>query len=368
MKTLLVTVDSLRYDHYQFMENTKTYLGESHDRAFSTATATLGAFPTMMTGRYDVNHRIRPDDSFVTEISETTIGITSNRLVSERYGYDGGFNTFISPVSRGEEDLKDKLAEKVPRGLLYQTAAKLWSTYQRVSEPVSDLGKSFRPGDEIVEEFLQEIEEEDEWFGWLHFMEPHHPYDPEGTELSRAEAQSTTREAIAGGNPSQSEVIRDLYRQEVIEVDIHLEKLWRKIPQDTRIIFAADHGEMLGEDGIWGHPGSLLRPELLHIPFATKNITVDSPVVSFIDIPSLVLGEEFYESGLPRNVAFSSMQDMKCAFNRDHIAKEGGVLTLDGEEGDDPKLERALASFEPASITKQDAIEEDLKALGYLEE
>lgn len=367
MKRLLVTVDSLRLDHYQFMEHTQAYMGDSHPRAFSTATATMGAFPTMMTGRYDANHSIDPRDSFVNSIGDPSIGITTNRLTTADYGYDGGFDTFISPSTRGEDTLKDKAARQISNDTLYRIAATGWSLLQQVTPTTTS--KSFRRTDDVVDQFLDWINGKEEWFGWLHLMEPHHPYDPDGTSLSRSKAQSISRNAIATNEASNPETIRELYKQEVIETDERLKRLWENLPEDTRTIFTADHGELLGEDGVWGHPGQMFHPDILRIPFAMRNISVDSDVVSFIDIPALLLGQDWQESKLQRTIAFASMSGMKCAFDENHILSDDDYYAIESTDSDpSPHLQRELESFTPSQITKQDGIKEDLRALGYLDE
>lgn len=367
MKRLLVTVDSLRLDHYHLMEHTSEFLGPSHGRAFSTATATMGVFPTMMTGRYDINAYIDPLDSWIHEIGEPSIGITANRLTSVRYGYDDGFDYFTSPVSRGDESFKDRIAGKIPNGSVYRTASRLWSFWQQHGS--SGVGKSFRSTDEIVGEFLDWRRNRDDWFAWLHLMEPHHPYDPDNAETSRAASQALSRDAIATNDPPDPEIVRDLYRQEVIETDSRLERLWDAIPKDTQVVFAADHGELLGENGIWGHPGQTFHPDVLRIPFATHNLTVGSGVVSFIDIPALFFDRDWRESRLERDVAFASMGGMKCAFDTAHMLTENEYYALDDiNTGPSSRLRRALESFTPSQVTKGDAIEADLEALGYLDE
>lgn len=367
MKRLLVTVDSLRLDHYQFMQNTRAFLGDSHQRSFSTATATLGAFPTMMTGRYDVNHSMDPAESFVHKIDERSIGITTNRLTSVDYGYSGGFTEFVSPSTRGDETLKDKTAQRISNDTIYRIAAKGWSLFQRLTPMTTS--KSFRRGDDVIDEFLAWIDNTDDWFAWLHFMEPHHPYDPDGGLVPRDEAQAISRDAVATNKPSDPETVRELYKQEVVEIDSRLGRLWDAIPDETATIFAADHGELLGEDEIWGHPGQMFHPDILRIPFATRNIKVDSDVVSFLDIPALFFGHDWRESRLERDIAFASMSGMKCAFDSTHMLTEDEKYTLDGSNTEPTsQLQRALGSFNPSQITKQDAIEDDLRALGYLDE
>lgn len=366
MKRLLVTVDSLRYDHYQHMPNTRSTLGESHDRAFAVASATAGAFPQMMSGHHDTTAHLEPGVSWIHEVDDPTLGITSNRLTSERYGYGGGFDTFISPLSEGDISLKDRVASRVPNGTrMFEMGSRIWSIWQRLRP--TKTAKSFREADNIIREFQDWSSGKSNWFAWLHLMEPHHPYDPNKSELSRTKSQVLTRDVVASNGGGDTETARALYRQEVEETDAKLAALWDWIPDNTKVIFTADHGEMLGENDIWGHPGQTFHPKILRIPFATKNIEVDSPVVSFIDVPAYLLGHDWKRSCTSREIAYASMNGKKCVFDRNHLYSADGAITLDDGNGDpDPRLQRAFDNFDPNQITKTDGVEEDLRALGYI--
>lgn len=362
MKRLLVTVDSLRLDHYQYMPKTQSALGDTHQRVFSTASATMGAFPSMFTGDYEkIEDEMDPGRSFVTDIDDFSVGITTNRLVSERYGYDDGFDHFTSPITRGDESLKDKIAPHIPDSL-YGPASDVWSLFQKTTEIVSETPKSFRRTEDVIDEFFEVTEDKDDWFAWLHLMEPHHPYDPDGTDLTRAKSQSISREAIASGDPDDPDLVRELYRQEVREVDAQLSRLWRSIDSDTQIIFTADHGEMLGERGIWGHPGMTMEPEILRIPFGIKGFDVESSVVSFMDVRDLFRGID-----VDRDVAYASMGEAKIVMNERHMATETEVFDFSRNPAEDSDLQDKLEEFKPSGITKRDGLKEDLRALGYVD-
>lgn len=366
MKTLLVTVDSLRHDHFEYMPETRSFLDRTYDRAFAPSTATIGSFPGIIGGEF-ANGAGLTGDSVATRIDEYSVGVTTNHLLSEKYGYDDGFDGFDSPKGGGET-VKDKAAIHLTRGsLAFRVASWGWNQYQRLTSIRTDVNKSFRPAEDVIAQFKSEIEGRNDWFGWLHFMEPHHPYDPDGGELSRAEAQRFTRKVLAGsGDESDRERARELYRLEVEELDEKLATLWESIPDDTRVVFCADHGELLGEDGLWGHPGEM-RPELLHVPFGTKNAPELGDVVSLLDVPTILLGSEHGLGELDRDVAFAAYGEKKAPMNVDNIATESGVVTLVGEKPvSDPSLERSLDRFEPDRVIREDGREEDLEALGYL--
>lgn len=367
MKYLLVTVDSLRKDHFEYMPETLDFLDLTHERAFATFTATLGSFQSILGAKYPTDGYLTDTRSIASLFEEDTIGITANRLTSERYGYADDFNIFWSPLTNNTDSTKDHIASFLPPDTyLYRLGVYVWNQYQSLISQFVEVEKSFRPADVIIDDFLEHISDRKDWFGWLHFMEPHHPYDPENGPVDQVSAQQVSRRVIAGaGGEADFKLVPKLYRQEVEELDDKLSVLWDALPDDVRLVFCADHGELLGEGGQWGHPNEL-RSEILNIPFGTKNCPELGEVVSLIDVPTILTGSEFGEGMLDREIAFASVADRKAAMNRDHIATRDGVTTHDGKPSEDPGLERALNRFDPEHVIKEDAVREDLEDLGYI--
>ena len=365
--TLLVTVDSLRADYADEMDRTQAFLERTHPRAFSTSTATLGSVPAIVGGTYATGTGLEDGTSVARAFDCHCVGVTTNHLLSAEYGYDDGFDSFTSPKGGGD-GIKEMGAVMLDRGTLaYRVASWGWNRYQALRSRVTDIEKSFRPADDVIEQFLEEIAGRDAWFGWLHCMEPHHPYDPDGASVSRAEAQRVTRRVLAGrGSAADEALVRDLYRREVVELDRTLARLWAAIPDETRVVFCADHGELLGEDGLWGHPGEM-RPELLSVPFGTRNAPDLGDVVSLIDVPTILTGHEHGVGTLTREVAFAAYGDRKAAMNADHLATDDGTFRLsDGDPATDPTLERRRERFDPAYVVTDDARQDDLEDLGYV--
>jgi arylsulfatase A-like enzyme len=124
---------------------------------------------------------------------------------------------------------------------------------------------------------------------WVHYVEPHAPY------------RLQTAFAARLGVPAHGEVPRsDRYDTEIAFADHHLARLLRAIEADpalranTLVVFAADHGESLGEHGYWGH-GRNLYEQTLRIPLGfawprhLRAVTVAAPA-EILDVAPTVLG------------------------------------------------------------------------------
>ncbi len=85
------------------------------------------------------------------------------------------------------------------------------------------------------------------WFGFMRIMDTHYPYN---------------------GEPLVKETVEKDYAQACYHMDkfiTHLSKWVLKNYPNTIIVIGADHGEMLGEHGLWDHLFTLKNP-LVHVP------------------------------------------------------------------------------------------------------
>jgi len=134
---------------------------------------------------------------------------------------------------------------------------------------------------------------------WVHYVEPHAPY--------------RLQEEFAGrlGIKTSGDVSRqDRYDTEIAFTDHHVGRLLAVLDRDpalaanTLVIFAADHGESLGEHGYWGH-GRHLFDTALRIPLGfvwpgrIRPGVIDAPALN-LDVAPTVLGL----AGLPVPAGF----------------------------------------------------------------
>ena len=108
-------------------------------------------------------------------------------------------------------------------------------------------------------------------FLFLNYYDPHGPYAPPEPFLSRF--------LPPGARPSEGipkgEELRARYDAEILYMDHHIGRLLdglrrAGIYDDALILVAADHGELLGEQGRLGHGQHLTEAEI-HIPFFVKH-------------------------------------------------------------------------------------------------
>ena len=111
----------------------------------------------------------------------------------------------------------------------------------------------------------------------VHYMQPHHPFVPDPLDgddgLVRAGSHSNT------GNPwvalRQNEVsverVWAAYRANLDYVLDEVEALLANV--DGRVAITADHGNLFGEWGLYGHPLSTPVPALITVPWAETTAT-----------------------------------------------------------------------------------------------
>lgn len=360
---LLVTVDSLRKDHMEFMPKTQAYLDEEYDTAYATYPSTIGSFQSILGGVYPTSPGLDAGQSFFNHIEDTTnIGVTTNILTSEKYDYDQGIDSF---EHLGENSIHGEVGRILPEGILLTILSKGWNIFTNIAYRFKDPDREYGRGSEVIENGQTKAEDAEDIFIWLHLMDVHHPYHAETkSEMSRKDAYNLTKRIIGqnGGSDEEEAQTRALYQDTVKQLDDELDALWEWAGEDAEVIFCADHGEHLGEKNHWGHH-EYLDDILLNVPFGTKNITVpDTNVISLIDIPSLFLQEDYNHGQYgDRDYAYALCDDKRA------ITDGETMVTTDDDRDDAPRsLFNKLDRFDPGeTFSQQDALDEDLEALGY---
>lgn len=264
---LYIIMDSCRYDSYQAASTPNMdKLGEVQQR-YSYASWTSPSHYAMLMGM--VPHT-SPRGVFASEVYKQEFAKWVDRL-----GVDNlSFKTFVPQLS----------LPKVLKDLGYRTIA-------RVSLPVlnqfTSINKYF---DDYVlmanhndfATMVEEIEFPDETpqFYFLNLGETHYPYMLAGEDLPHISGvhgvfkkMDDLLESQEIGNSEQSffddREMQRLHKQQIkcVEyVDKLVGDLWRKCPDNSYAIVTADHGELFGEDGFFGH-GPVMHEKCFEVPF-----------------------------------------------------------------------------------------------------
>jgi len=285
---IIVLEDALRSDHmssYGYLRET-THIkdvfikrGVLFLNAFSQATETRPSCPSIMTSLYPT----------ATGVWNSTEMLHDKYLTLAEIMRSQGFATaaFIQNGNAG------------PYAGLHQGFCNLF-----------DATTVGRRAEELYGEKLYEwikAKSDRNFFMYLHLMDPHGPYDPPGP------FDAYYREAPLGKRLVKKSIFSDppwvemptlegrrlLYDGEIRYNDFCFEGFLKKLREatllnNTLIVFIADHGEHLGEHGLWGHhpPGyiqGLQVPLLMIYPDKLPMDVKIIPPVQLIDIMPTVL-------------------------------------------------------------------------------
>ncbi len=257
---LLITLDTVRKDRlslYGYPYGTSPNLdamaeeGVTFDNAYASAPVTLPSHSTILTGLEPFAHGVRnngihslaPEFQTLAEATRSmgyaTGAIVGAFPVASQFGLNQGFDHYDDDFSAGEagNPVPQRLADEVSRRGL-------------------DWIKSAATGP---------------WFCWLHYFDPHDPYDAPGP---------------------YGELLDNPYDEEIVFTDAHLGGLFRELQRhglwkNTLVVVTADHGE-----GLMDHQ------EPTHSLFI-YNTTVAVPLVMKLPDGGPWAGEKFRNRRIP---------------------------------------------------------------------
>lgn len=140
----------------------------------------------------------------------------------------------------------------------------------------------------ILTNWLDDQSGEQPFFAMLHAMDTHSSYfsSPEvagtwaedvpfDTSAGYPTQEEEIADAYASNTPGLVQSVNDIYDEEILGLDLEISRLQsdlaeRGLLDNTLIVLTTDHGEFLGEDGFFGHGGSL-DATLVHIPLLMSN-------------------------------------------------------------------------------------------------
>lgn len=274
---VLISMDTTRADYlscYGYRHKTTPHIDAVAAKAvrfehvIAPIPLTLPSHITMMTGTIPPHHGVHDnlnsklDDSNLTlaEILKThgfrTGAVISSYVLDAKYGLYQGF-----------DDYDDKF-----------------------DEPLGGPSHAERRGEEATRHAISWIEknQDKDFFLFLHYYDPHSPYDP--PEAFRNLFGKTS-------GLTDSEKCKRTYAEEIAYVDFCIGQVIEKLKSlglydSTLLIITGDHGEGLGEHGEKGH-GYYVYQESIHVPLIVKlagrnNAKTVKDIAGIVDITPTV--------------------------------------------------------------------------------
>lgn len=347
--------------------------GQRVERAWSGGTWTVPGVASMMLGMpirahgWDLGsgrlgrYPPLPDQPMLAEVLQeqgfATIGLHANPYLAEELGFDRGF-----------------------------------AVWRRVSDQAM--------ARELEKELARSWKPEGRNFVYLHYIGPHSPVHPSeeriaalGLEPSWYEGRGGMEIGVAkrGRKPGAEQAYAQGYDAVLTDTDARLGQalaLLAPYMDDAVVVLTSDHGEMLGEQGFFGH-GSFVNESLTRVPYVAVGLdqqlpeqlstvatpailtqalgldhawpsTAEGPVVSQREGRlALLLGDQ-------KGVWLPGKTPVSYALEEDPFERSPQPLS--------PALEAAMGAFEssvPAApepaglVALPEKTQEQLKALGY---
>ena len=271
LNLLVITLDTTRADRigaygYQGVETPTidrlAREGVLFEHTMATAPLTCPAHCSIFTSKFPPDHGVRDNGGFFLSPKQLTLATLLKRrgfqtgavvaafVLDSKWGVNQGFDTYVDDFD---------LAETHGGGM----------------------GEIRRPGNEVVDRALPWLEKvkDQRFFAWLHFYDPHAPYEPPEPFKTRY-AEHPYLGAIAFMDSQIARVIDFLERKTLLE--------------KTVIAVVGDHGESLGQHGEHTHSFFVYEsttrvPFIIRAPFErVRGRRVADPVRS-VDLMPTVL-------------------------------------------------------------------------------
>jgi len=282
-----------------FAEEAAVYEG-----AVAPAPWTLPVHASLFTGRYPSEHGASQERPYLA--GATTLAETLSAAGYDTACYSS--NAWITPYTNLTDgfDDRDNFFGVMPGDLLSGPLARAWKALndserlRGVADSLVDLGNRLHEytagsgGDEsktpAAVDRIQGFVERSEgpWFAFTNLMDAHLPYYPPAEFRERFapgvdpdEVCQNSKAYNCGArdiDDAEWADIRGLYDAEIAHMDDQLGRLfdWLRAEghwADTTVVVCADHGELHGEHGLYGHEFCLYDP-LVNVPAMVKHPAV----------------------------------------------------------------------------------------------
>jgi len=246
LNLVLITLDTARADHVGAYGSTTVETpaldrlareGVLFEQTETSAPLTLPAHASILTGRFPPEHGVRDNGGFFLAPEQTTLA----EMLGARGFSTGGF--LAAYVLDG-------------KGGIGQGFETYFDDFDISGRRGRSLGEIQRPANEVVDKALPWFDsvKDRRFFAWLHFYDPHTPYDPPEPFRTKYE-----------GHPYRGEMaFTDSQVGRVVE---YLES--KGLLDRTVVVAIGDHGESLGEHGEDAH-GFFVYEAATRVPFIVR--------------------------------------------------------------------------------------------------
>jgi len=265
---LLITLDTTRADHLEpyGAGNVETPSlsrladdGIVFEHAVATSPVTAPAHASLLTGLYPPRHGVRNNSThylskdvstlaeLLSEAGYRTAAFVSTVILERRYGLDQGFEVY-------DDDIRSSAAGNERR-----------MTVERPAGTTADRALTW----------LDALDDDETFFLWVHFYDPHIPYSPPPPWVDRY--------------PNRA------YDAEIAYMDSQIGRLLqhpRAAADDIIVTVIGDHGESLGEHGEKTHgllvyDSTLRVPWILRLPGGNSGVRIAAPISQVDLVPTI---------------------------------------------------------------------------------
>lgn len=302
---VLIVCDCLRNDH-AYDPVIMPFLNEFKDsnsyteKAYTNATNTHLAMPTMMTGympfertnRSGINRKIA--NRYLPKVLKSnrykTYGITANIVTSGNFGYNLSWDSWEDFWEKKKGQSKQitirKISDKLPQSLKDSVLSPIRKLVRKqMPAQITDVKNKVR-ADQVYERVKSLPLEKEGNFIFLHLMEPHSPYGTKDDIEKYGEKAIKALTSKVYDNPKKLSFedilfLRRLYKNECIFLDKMLMKIITYLfkvldEKNTKVIITADHGEALGETDYFMHKSTeVSNTHHIKIPLISKGFDLD---------------------------------------------------------------------------------------------
>lgn len=280
---LLLSLDTVRVDRfslYGYEIKTTPFLDSLKneaiifENAYSLVPLTFPSHVNILTGKNPFEtgiflngQKIENEENLLPKIFEKkgykTAAFVSSAILNKMFGLSDGFDIYSDVEPQKGEIIKER--------------------------------SCFETNKEVFK-FLEENKEN--FFIWVHYFEPHSPYEPP--------------------EPFKSQ-FKDPYDGEIRTMDECIKELFEKIPENTLTVIAGDHGEMLGEHYEDEH-GVLLYEPAIKVPLIVlKKGEKGKKVKEYLDLSKI---HNFFVNFLEKKEGFFNLKEKKPVISASIYGRE----------------------------------------------